>query len=75
MTVNVSQRRASRAPGLPRSGLRYSPVVGDERAALARRIEVNFVLRRLDEVLFDVKERIDRLEIAEEQGAGIEHRD
>lgn len=35
----VSQRRASRALGLPRSSLRYAPVVCDERAALARRIE------------------------------------
>jgi transposase InsO family protein len=37
---NVSQRRVSRALGLPRSGLRYTPVARDERAALARRIEV-----------------------------------
>jgi transposase InsO family protein len=37
---NVSQRRVSRALGLPRSGLRYAPVARDERAALARRIEV-----------------------------------
>jgi putative transposase len=36
---NVSQRRASRALGLSRSGLRYAPVVRDERVALARRIE------------------------------------
>jgi putative transposase len=36
---NVSQRRVSRALGLSRSGLRYTPVVRDERAALARRIE------------------------------------
>lgn len=35
----VSQRRVARALGLARSGLRYSPVVSDERAALARRIE------------------------------------
>jgi putative transposase len=35
----VSQRRASRALGLARSNLRYTPVVGDEQAALARRIE------------------------------------
>ncbi|HSQ56984.1 MAG TPA: IS3 family transposase [Gemmata sp.] len=35
----VSQRRASRALGLPRSSLRYTPVTRDERAALARRIE------------------------------------
>jgi putative transposase len=36
---NVSQRRVSRALGLPRSGLRYTPVARDESAALARRIE------------------------------------
>ena len=36
---NVSQRRASRAVDLARSSLRYQPVVGDEQAALARRIE------------------------------------
>ncbi len=36
---NVSQRRVSRALGLPRSGLRYAPVTRDEQAALARRIE------------------------------------
>jgi putative transposase len=35
----VSQRRVSRALGLARSGLRYSPVLCDERVALARRIE------------------------------------
>ena len=35
----VSQRRVSRALGLARSSIRYTPVVGDERAALARRIE------------------------------------
>jgi putative transposase len=35
----VSQRRVSRALGLARSGLRYAPVVGEERSALARRIE------------------------------------
>jgi putative transposase len=35
----VSQRRVSRALGLARSNLRYTPVVGDEPAALARRIE------------------------------------
>ena len=35
----VSQRRVSRALGLARSNLRYSPLVGDEQAALARRIE------------------------------------
>ena len=35
----VSQRRVSRALDLARSGLRYAPVVGDERSALARRIE------------------------------------
>ena len=38
-TFDVSRRRASRAPGLPRSGLRYAPVIRDEQAALARRIE------------------------------------
>jgi putative transposase len=36
---NVSQRRASRALGLPRSSLRYAPVARDGQAALARRIE------------------------------------
>ena len=36
---NVSQRRVSRALGLARSSLRYSPVTSDEQAALARRIE------------------------------------
>jgi transposase InsO family protein len=36
---NVSQRRVSRALGLPRSGLRYAPVARDKRAASARRIE------------------------------------
>ena len=36
---DVSQRRASRALDLPRSSLRYAPVVRDEQAALARRIE------------------------------------
>jgi putative transposase len=36
---NASQRRVSRALGLPRSGLRYTPVARDERAALAQRIE------------------------------------
>jgi putative transposase len=35
----VSQRRAARALGLARSSLRYVGVAGDERAALARRIE------------------------------------
>ena len=35
----VSQRRVSRALDLARSGLRYEPVVSDERSALARRIE------------------------------------
>jgi putative transposase len=35
----VSQRRASRALDLPRSSLRYAPVIRDEQAALARRIE------------------------------------
>src|SRR3954469_15962812 len=37
---SISQRRVSRALGLPRSSLRYAPVARDERAALARRIEV-----------------------------------
>ena len=36
---HVSQRRASRALDLARSGLRYAPVVRDEQAAPARRIE------------------------------------
>ena len=36
---DVSQRRVSRALDLARSSLRYAPVVSDERAALARRIE------------------------------------
>ena len=36
---DVSQRRASRALDLARSSLRYAPVVRDEQAALARRIE------------------------------------
>jgi putative transposase len=35
----VSQRRACRALGVDRSGLRYVPLVRDERLALARRIE------------------------------------
>jgi putative transposase len=35
----VSPRRVSRALGLARSNLRYTPVVRDEQAALARRIE------------------------------------
>jgi putative transposase len=35
----VSQRRVSRALGLARSSIRYTPVISDERAALARRIE------------------------------------
>ncbi|MCA1686635.1 MAG: IS3 family transposase [Planctomycetia bacterium] len=35
----VSQRRASRALGLARSSLRYTPIVSDDRSALARRIE------------------------------------
>src|SRR5277367_2844878 len=35
----VSQRRVSRALGLARSNLRYTPVISDEQAALARRIE------------------------------------
>ena len=36
---DVSQRRVSRALDLARSSLRYAPVVRDEQAALARRIE------------------------------------
>jgi putative transposase len=36
---DVSQRRVARALDLPRSGLRYAPVIRDEEAALARRIE------------------------------------
>jgi putative transposase len=36
---HVSQRRASRALDLSRSGLRYTPVARDIQAALARRIE------------------------------------
>ena len=36
---HASQRRVSRALDLARSGLRYAPVVGDGRTALARRIE------------------------------------
>ena len=36
---DVSQRRASRSLGLPRSSLRYTPVPRGEQAALARRIE------------------------------------
>ena len=36
---HASQRRVSRSLGLARSGLRYAPVVGDERTALTRRIE------------------------------------
>src|SRR5437762_1163403 len=36
---HVSQRRASRALDLARSSLRYAPVLGDEPAVLARRIE------------------------------------
>ena len=36
---DVSQRRAARALDLPRSSLRYAPVIRDEEAALARRIE------------------------------------
>jgi putative transposase len=36
---NASQRRASRALGLPRSSIRYAPVARDEQAALARRVE------------------------------------
>ena len=36
---HVSQHRASRALDLARSSLRYAPVLRDEQAALARRIE------------------------------------
>jgi putative transposase len=36
---DVSQRRACRALGIDRSGLRYVPMHSDERLALARRIE------------------------------------
>ncbi|MEO6811651.1 MAG: IS3 family transposase [Isosphaeraceae bacterium] len=36
---DVSQRRAVRALGLPRSSIRYVPVARDAEAALARRIE------------------------------------
>ena len=36
---DVSQRRAVRALGLPRSSIRYVPVAWDAEAALARRIE------------------------------------
>src|SRR3954452_9943851 len=36
---NVSQRRVSRVLDLARSSLRYTPVLRDEEAALARRIE------------------------------------
>jgi putative transposase len=36
---HASERRACRALDLPRSGLRYAPVVRDGQAALARRIE------------------------------------
>jgi putative transposase len=36
---DVSQRRAARALDLPRSSLRYAPVIRDEEVALARRIE------------------------------------
>src|SRR3954468_18522736 len=35
----VSQRRAARALDLPRSSLRYAPVIRDEQATLAGRIE------------------------------------
>ncbi len=40
VAFKVSQRRVSRTLGLARSNLRYTPVVGHEQAALARRIEV-----------------------------------
>jgi putative transposase len=36
---NMSQRRVSRALGLPRSSLRYAPVIRDEQVVLGRRIE------------------------------------
>jgi putative transposase len=36
---DVSQRRAARALDLPRSSLRYAPVIRDEQATLTRRIE------------------------------------
>ena len=36
---HVSERRTCRALDLARSGLRYAPVLRDEQAALARRIE------------------------------------
>jgi putative transposase len=36
---HVSERRVSLALDLSRSGLRYTPVLRDERMALARRIE------------------------------------
>ena len=36
---HVSQRRVARALDLARSSLRYAPVLHDEQAALARRIE------------------------------------
>jgi putative transposase len=36
---HVSQRRASRALDLPRSSLRYTPIIRDLQVALARRIE------------------------------------
>jgi transposase InsO family protein len=39
VNFGVSQRRVSRASGLARSGLRYTPVVSEGRSALARRIE------------------------------------
>lgn len=35
----VSQRRVSRALGMARSNLRYTPAISDEQTALARRIE------------------------------------
>ena len=36
---DVSQRRVARAPDLARSSLRYVPILREEEAALARRIE------------------------------------
>lgn len=40
VAFKISQRRVSRALDLARFNLRYTPVVGDEEVALARRIEV-----------------------------------
>jgi hypothetical protein len=38
-SFNVSQRRATRALGLPRSSVRYAPVARDAEAVLTRRLE------------------------------------